>query len=177
MEGHVPSLHGSNSEAYNESKVLYLLQFWLSVSLVVQNETLTHVSMLVALILCWDENREDTWTEFTGNVFHELTVWSTSINAAFPFEVGSEDSIISSLSTPPILVILLLLVLHFFEKLCEQCITITTIYFAINRELSGLEPVERYFNARFTTLRFFWITLEELILDSAQQELVRLAEL
>ena len=49
----------ANCKANNESKVMNLLQFGLRVCLMVQDKTLAHVSMLMSLVFCRYENREN----------------------------------------------------------------------------------------------------------------------
>ena len=118
MQSNIPRLHRTDCKANNQTKVHDLLQFGLSVRLVVQNEALAHHTMLMALVLSRHEDRQYEGSEFTRDVFHAFAIWAACINTFFTFEVSPEHAIFSVL-TPPVFVILRLLFLHPFEKLGE----------------------------------------------------------
>lgn len=134
----------------------------------VQGEAFAHITVLVPLILGWDEHWKDARAELTAHVLHDFTVGSTDVDTALSSEVCAEDTIIVAISAPPSLPLVLLLFPHAFDDLRELCVTGSVIDFSIKGELGSFESLNNDRYPRFRATCHFWSVIKQLVLQSGQ---------
>jgi len=147
MQGHVPSLAGSDCETDDQTELAHHLELFLRVGLVVEYKAFTHVSVFMPLVLSRDENGKHAGAELARDVFHKFSVWTSGVNTAFTLEVGSYKTVIITFATEPRFVNFTSFFFQPSKHLREKSVSIALVHFPIECILRSLKAVEIDFNS------------------------------
>ena len=152
MQGHVPSLAGSDCKTDDQTELAHHLELFLRIGLMVENKAFTHVSVFMPLVLSRDENGKNAGAELARDVFHKFSVWTSGVNTAFTLEVGSYKTVIITFATEPRFVNVTFCFFQPFEHLREKSVSVTLVHFSIKCILRSLKAVEIDFDSTLIAL-------------------------